>query len=223
MTHRVQVAARAVLTIVAGWAVTLGVVTVVGLALTSYGGQVPLLAAEDDVTRDLVGVRTPTWNDISTVVTFAGDTSLVAPAALLFGLLLRWLLHRWRESLFLAAAVLGHWAVFLTAGMFVDRRRPDVAMLEAAPETSSFPSGHTAAALALYGALAVIVVRRVRTRWVRVLAAAVVLSIPVLVGATRLYRGMHYPSDLVGSLLSSGLVLLVAYVVVLRPRPIAID
>lgn len=209
---------RTVLGLVGGWAVTLGLVTAAGLAITSYGSDLPLLESEDEVNRDFVGGRTPTWDGISEVVSFAGDTSLVAPAALVLGLLLRWVVHRWRESLFLAAAVIGHWAVFLTTTMLVDRPRPEVPKLDEAPATSSFPSGHTGAALALYATLAVVAVRRIRTRWIKVLVAVLLLLVPVLVAASRLYRGMHHPSDLVGSVLSSGLVIFLAYVLVLRQR-----
>ncbi len=208
---------RAVGTLVAGWAVTLGLVTGAGLAITAYAAQVPLLESEDGVDRSLVARRTPTWDDVTALVSFLGDTSFVAPATLVVGLVLRWLLHRWRESLFVLLAVVGHWAVFLTATMLVDRERPAVPKLDEAPGTSSFPSGHTAAAIAFYGALAVIVIGRVHTRWIRIVSSVILLAIPVLVAASRLYRGMHHPSDLAGSVLSSALVLLVAYVVVLAP------
>ena len=94
--------------------------------------------------------------------------------------------------------------------------------LDEAPPTSSFPSGHTGAALALYAALAVVVLRWARRRWVRVLAVTLLLGVPLLVGLSRLYRGMHHPTDLLGSLLCAGLALLVAGAVVLR-RPLPED
>jgi undecaprenyl-diphosphatase len=203
--------------LVGAWAVTLGLVTAAGLAVTSYGDQLPLLESEDEVNRDLVGVRTPAWDDVTEVVSFTGDTSWVAPAALVAALVLRWVTHRWRESLFVAVAVVGHWVVFLIATMLIDRERPDVPKLDEAPATSSFPSGHTGAALALYGSLAVVVVREIQTRWIKIVTAAILLGLPLLVAASRLYRGMHYPSDLVGSFLSSGLLILIAYLIVLRP------
>jgi len=215
---RAGVVGRALAAIIGGWGVTLGLVTAAGLAVTSYGDQLPLLESEDELNRDFVGVRTPTWDGVTEVLNVVGDTSLVAPAALVVALLLRWVLHRWRESLFLGAAVLGHWAVFLTTTMLVDRPRPEVPKLDEAPATSSFPSGHTGAALAIYGALAVIVITRVQTRWIRVVGAAALLALPVLVATSRLYRGMHHPSDLLGSVLSSGLVVLIAYLVVLRSK-----
>lgn len=215
-TDRVGLVARAFGLLVGGWAVTLGLVTAAGFAVTSYADDVPLLESEDAVNRDFVGLRTPTWDSTTAVLSYAGDTSFVAPAALVLALVLRWVLHRWRESLFLGVSVAGHWAVFLTTTMLVERERPDVPMLDEAPATSSFPSGHTGAALALYGALTVLVLRRVQTRWIKIVSAVALLGLPVLVATARLYRGMHYPSDLAGSVLSSGLVVLIAYFVVLR-------
>jgi membrane-associated phospholipid phosphatase len=70
--------------------------------------------------------------------------------------------------------------------------------------TSSFPSGHTAAAVALYGCIAILVFwiysRRPATR----VAVVVLCCIPV-VGMSRLYRGMHYPSDVLAGALTGGL------------------
>jgi membrane-associated phospholipid phosphatase len=74
---------------------------------------------------------------------------------------------------------------------------------DAAPPTSSFPSGHTAAATTLYGGLAVIARTAARTGWLRLLATALAVLVPAAVGISRLYRGMHNPTDvLAGALLA---------------------
>ena len=73
------------------------------------------------------------------------------------------------------------------------------AALDAAlPLTSSFPSGHTAAAICRYGGVAAVVLRAVQVwwRWL-VLGLAVLVIVAVAVG--RLYRGAHYPTHVVGS------------------------
>jgi undecaprenyl-diphosphatase len=85
--------------------------------------------------------------------------------------------------------------------MIVQRPRPPVAHVDAAlPPTSSFPSGHTCAAICLFGGIAVIVMNTVRAwwRWVVVALAAVLV---MTVAAARMYRGAHYLTDAVGAVL----------------------
>jgi membrane-associated phospholipid phosphatase len=80
---------------------------------------------------------------------------------------------------------------------FIDRQRPEVHRLEALGQGASFPSGHTAAAVALYGGLAMIAVAlgaRISVRW---LAIVVAVLAPLVVGISRMYRGMHHPLDVV--------------------------
>ncbi len=111
----------------------------------------------------------------------------------------------WRPVLLLAVALCGEIVVFLTTASLIDRPRPAVPHLDAhLPPTSSFPSGHTAAAICLYGAIAAIVLAHARGRWRgrwRGLVIACAVGIIVVVAAARLYRGAHYPTDVLGSAL----------------------
>lgn len=112
------------------------------------------------------------------------------------------------EALFLGVSVAAQAAVFLVVTAFVDRPRPAVPHLDAAPPTSSFPSGHVGAALALYGGLAVIAVLRLRGPWRHALAGFLLLLAPA-VALSRMYRGMHYPSDVAAGLLNGAATLLI--------------
>ncbi|WP_308201173.1 phosphatase PAP2 family protein [Paractinoplanes maris] len=112
-------------------------------------------------------------------------------------------LRRWREPLFLAAAVTTQALVFFSATLIINRSRPDVPKLDVSPPTSSFPSGHTSAALALYGGLALLLALLARRTWLKVLCWALVL-VPIAVGLARMYRGMHHPSGVVASFLNGG-------------------
>jgi undecaprenyl-diphosphatase len=94
--------------------------------------------------------------------------------------------------------VSGEVAIFLLVTLLVDRPRPPVRHLDYAPPTSSFPSGHTAAAIALYGALAVLASERARSALLKGLVVAVAFLVPLLVALSRLYRGMHFLSDVLG-------------------------
>jgi undecaprenyl-diphosphatase len=88
--------------------------------------------------------------------------------------------------------------------LLIDRSRPSVPKLDAAPPTSSFPSGHTAAAVCFYGAIAAIIIWHSRHRWVQVVTVVVCAAVPLSIAGSRLYRGMHYPTDvLAGGLLGA--------------------
>ncbi|WP_371680960.1 diacylglycerol kinase family protein [Streptomyces sp. NBC_01276] len=111
------------------------------------------------------------------------------------------------EAMFLAVSVAAQSAVFVVVTAFVERPRPAVTQLDAAPPTSSFPSGHVGASVALYAGLAVIAALRMRGPW-RWVATTLLLLIPPAVGLSRVHRGMHYPSDVAAGLLN-GVVTLV--------------
>jgi len=76
-----------------------------------------------------------------------------------------------------------------------------VSHLDGSPPTSSFPSGHTAASTTLYGVLAIIALTYAAHWAWRTLAIVLPVGIVLCIGLSRLYRGMHYPSDIVGAVI----------------------
>ncbi|MEV7415252.1 diacylglycerol kinase family protein [Streptomyces sp. NPDC089919] len=152
----------------------------------------------------------------------AGTRSVVTLTALAVVALLLCSRGRWcREAAFLAGTVAAQSAVFLLVTVFVERARPQVPHLDAAPPTSSFPSGHVGASVALFGGLAVLTALRARSGppWARRAMTGLLLLIPVLVAVSRVYRGMHHPSDVLGGLLNGTATLLVLAHALLLPRP----
>jgi undecaprenyl-diphosphatase len=133
---------------------------------------------------------------VTHLVTLTSETAPVIATVAVLALLLRWWLGRWTESAFLVAAVAGQAAVFLLTTLVIHRARPTVPHLDAAPPTSSFPSGHTGAAVALWVSLAIIA-WRVCERWLASAVLVVAVLLPLAVGMARLYRGMHHPTDIV--------------------------
>jgi undecaprenyl-diphosphatase len=188
----------------------------VGWLLTRSSIGEPFEQRDGALVRWLAGNRTAVLDAVSGPVGDLGRTWVVVGigvvAAIVSGLAFR----SWRPVVVLALALVGELAVFLTTTVVIDRPRPPVAHLDAhLPPTSSFPSGHTAAAVCLYGAVAAIVLAGGRGRWRRIvpaLAAAVVLAVAL----SRLYRGAHYPTDVLTSVLFAGTWL----VVVLRTVPL---
>jgi undecaprenyl-diphosphatase len=203
-----------------GWLAIVTVMVGLGLLLTRVVDDRWPLTEEDAVSTGLERWRTDTWDTATLAMRHIADTPVIIVTMLVVAVALRLMLGRWREGLFVIAATAGQAIVFVTTTAFVERDRPDVEQLDASPPTSSFPSGHTSAALALYLAIATVVLRTVRRPWLRYLLAALLLLPPLAVAFARLYRGMHHPSDVAGSVVNATLCLWLAARVVLHgPLP----
>jgi undecaprenyl-diphosphatase len=186
-----------------------------GWALTRATQGDAFERADGAVVRWLAGHRTGLLDTVSGPVAELGNTGVVVGVAVGAAIILA-ALRRWWSVLVLAVALVGELAVFLTATALVDRPRPPVPHLDAQlPPTSSFPSGHTAAAICLYGTLAALVLAATRAWWRRVAVILAVLLV-VAVALARLYRGAHYPTDVLGSVLFAAPWLLVVLHVVPR-------
>ncbi|MER6200436.1 diacylglycerol kinase family protein [Streptomyces sp. NPDC001586] len=195
------------------------VMVALGLFVTAVPASHHLLATENRVTDAFAARRTPWAGSVSEWLSVVASTEGIAGVTLLcvIALLVLPRTPRWAEAAFLGASVAVQSAVFLVVTMCVDRPRPDVPRLDGAPPTSSFPSGHVGASVALYGGLATLVWTRVRGPW-RYVVAAVLVLLPPVVGLSRMYRGMHHPSDVAGGLVNGVATLLVMSQVFLSGR-----
>jgi membrane-associated phospholipid phosphatase len=143
----------------------------------------------------LAAHRTETWTDFSWVGTeIAGG--YVVPAMVALAAVVAVVTRRWRVGAFVVFAVAVESGAYRATTLVVERPRPHVERLEGLDPTASYPSGHTAAAIALYCGLALLLTSRfVRGSSGRIPIWVVALAIPPLVGLARMYRGMHHPLD----------------------------
>jgi membrane-associated phospholipid phosphatase len=194
-----------------GCAVALLVVlTGVGWLLSKVVHDDGIGRADSSLSRWLAGQRSGGLNDVTAATSEIGGTLTITILAVVVVAVAAFVWRRWREPMLVAVAVVGEVAIFLAVTALVDRQRPPVRQLDEAPPTSSFPSGHTAATIVLYGALAVLASERARSALVRGLFFTLAVVLPLLVASSRLYRGMHYLSDVLGGFLLGGLWLLAA-------------
>jgi undecaprenyl-diphosphatase len=150
------------------------------------------------------GWRSPRLTPFFIGVTTLANAPTVWVVAALVVIALLWFRHR-REALlvFLAVAV---GSVFgAIAKVDLARQRPPIDnMLIALPAGFSFPSGHALAGVELYGVLAFLAVRQLRAVWAKLLAVAAAVSLALLIGVSRVYLGVHWPSDVLASWLLGG-------------------
>jgi len=190
-----------------------------GLLITRVLDDTGLHTEEESAERAILGLRTPTWNDVTKYGTLAGATLTVIILTAAGCVLLFWLGRGPRLAIFLAVAVAGQTSLFLLAALFIDRERPDIRHLDAAPPTSSFPSGHTAATIALSVGLMVALYSLRRRPRLLALGWVVVVLYVGFVMASRLYRGMHWPTDVTASVLYALLWVFLLRAILLRDRP----
>lgn len=156
--------------------------------------------------------RTSTRNSLSFIGSMMADTvvKIVVTAIIAIAMLVRW--RRWLEPSMVVVSLVLEAMAFITVTTIVNRPRPDVPRLDSSPVGSSFPSGHVAAAVA-YSAIVVVIFWRTRRRWIRWMAVAVGALVPILVALARMYRGMHYFTDVVmGAILGGASVAVTAIV-----------
>lgn len=180
-----------------GGAVLFVIWTVLGLVYTGLLDDGPVGDADRRVSERLERNRTESWDTWSNVGSMLSDTlTKVALIAVVGGIMIVvW--RRWHDGAFLALVVIVESSVFALSSLIVDRGRPPVERLDPIPPSGSFPSGHTAAAVSFYLGLYVVARWHTSNRTVRGTLLLIGVVVPVIVGTSRVYRGMHHVSDVV--------------------------
>jgi membrane-associated phospholipid phosphatase len=174
-----------------------------GLLMAHVGAHDRVGHWDEHVNQWFAHHRSAVWDRISGDFTVLADTLGVASVAALVTVVL--LLRRWgRIAWLLVAGLAVELSVFVATNYVVARPRPYVAHLGSTPSTSSWPSGHVAATVTLYGGIAVLVTVATSRR-IPVLAAwTAATALTICVALSRIYRGDHHPTDTIAGLCLGG-------------------
>ena len=184
----------------------------IGLLITGPLGGSALTRTDQDIATWFVDERTESLNDWANIGAGLADTMVKIIVTAIIALIMLAVWRSLREPLMVVLALVLEASVFITTTWIVARNRPDVERLESSPVGSSFPSGHVAAAVA-YGAIAVVIFERTRNGLIRTITVVVMVAVPVIVGLSRMYQGMHYFTDVVaGAALGAASVAVVYFV-----------
>lgn len=173
-----------------------------GALFTHLGGEVresEMIAADQAILR-AVDSATASWP-----VAVAENVSLIGSELVIGGVALGltfWFLwrRRWLDALFIAAAIGGSATFTVVVKHVIGRARP-VAFFRVPESGNSFPSGHTLSATCLALALAFLLWHGARGRSVKVIGTLLLAAAVFAVGMSRLVLGVHYPTDVLGSVL----------------------
>lgn len=166
--------------------------------------------ADEHVNVWLSHHRTPSRNDASFWLSGIGDVYAI-PGVVALTALVAAVRRRWRVAAFIVTAIAVEAATYRVATLLIHRERPRVPRLDHLPVNASYYSGHTAAAVAVYCGVALLITAWVRGTGRRLLIWAVAIAIPLAVAFSRMYRGMHHPTDVAaGALVGIGTLIVAA-------------
>lgn len=186
---------RALFRLVAGFA-ALTLVTWLGAALVRVLGGSRITASLDTpVVGYIAAHRSNCLTSLMKAATAAGNDPSLWIAVIVGGAVLAWLAHSWRPLFLLALVMIGAVSLDHLVKLFVARKRPPLFLQLVTSKGWSFPSGHATESAAVYFGLAYMFVRNETRPAIKTLAYALAFVAVSLIGISRVYLGVHWPTD----------------------------
>lgn len=160
------------------------------------------LATYDTAITDyIISYRSPQLTSYFKFMTNVGDTYGYLIVLTVFLLVSLIVFKRWKyivqATLILALATISN----MMLKRFIDRARPGIEHLVSV-ETLSYPSGHAMSAMAFYGFLIFLVTKFNINKFMKYLLIAVLITVILSIGISRIYLGVHFPSDIAGGFIA---------------------
>ena len=174
---------------------TSGVVCYLASTFDTFPGDV-------DALKKFQSFRSPWLDDAAVAASYLARLVVVIISVPTLSLAL-WLVRRKADAVAVFLVFLPD-GINLGLNVLVDRPRPELSFLTDPPTSPAFPSGHAFHAILLFGLLMFVLGGLIRPLWLRT-ALQGLLGLAILaVGASRVYLGVHWPSDVVGGYLLGG-------------------
>jgi undecaprenyl-diphosphatase len=198
-----------------GFYSAVGIFLVIGLALVTGAAAVFALLASavvrgqtqafDDAILRFMGNHGAPWLDSAALEVTALGARVVVYMVVLVASAFLWQSRHHYSAALLWVAVLGSGFVNTVLKVTFNRPRPDVFPWRTQHVgLASFPSGHAMTSIVVYGTLAFLIARLAPTPLLKRLTWALAALVIVLVGLSRLYLGVHYPSDVMAGFVIGG-------------------
>jgi undecaprenyl-diphosphatase len=192
------------------WALLISLLCAIGFGLIALLVSDKKIAQFDStIIAAIQGFESPRLTSIMKFFTFIGSGTVVAIIALLVLFFLFKVLHHRRELILFVWVVLGSTILNEILKTAFHRARPTIHRIVEA-NGFSFPSGHSMAAFSLYGVISFLLWRHLSTSLGRGLLIIFSVFMIIMIGVSRIYLGVHYPSDVLGGFLASGCLLAVS-------------
>lgn len=146
------------------------------------------------------GFASPAMTSVMRFITDLGSPGLAVVAVISIGIFLA---KGWkRGAVWIVVSLAGASLLSVALKYGFHRPRP-VPFFGVAPHSYSFPSGHSLFSFCFYGVLAGLIAARVKSIWLRVLVWSLAAVLVLTIGISRIYLGVHYPSDVVAGYLAA--------------------
>lgn len=170
-----------------------------------------LAAFDESIQTALRGSLPALATSFFRMITVLGNT-LTFVLVLVIAIAFLYFVKQWKtEGVFLGSTGVVAGLLIVGVKYLYGRARPSLEHLVFA-DGFSFPSGHSTGAMMIYGFILIIAHQRITSKNLRVLSEALIGILIVLIGLSRIYLGVHYPTDVLG-----GFILGFAYLNVIYP------
>ncbi len=180
----------------------------------------PITGADRRIINLVATVRTPSLDSHMLLVTFLGNGHTIIVLAAIV-MIMALLARRYEGAALVLLSLVASSLFFSAIKLLVERPRPLLESARIVQGGFSFPSGHAAVSATFYGTIAYLLIRRVRSEVVKVLVGLVAALLVLAIGLSRVYLGVHYPSDVIAGWIAGvfWLVLVAVAEHVWSPRP----